>query len=157
MRELDANEYITVLKELTEQGKEVSLLISGDSMTPFLIHHRDLVCFKKKDRKLKKGDMVFFQRSNGQYVMHRIHKIKPEGYYIVGDAQINVEGPVKEEQIFAVITKVRRKGKWIESGDLWWEFFAKVWIRMIPARLVLMRGYGILEKIRSKIWFAKGK
>ena len=42
-----------------------------------------LVCFKKKDRKLKKGDMVFFQRSNGQYVMHRICKVKQGKYYFV--------------------------------------------------------------------------
>lgn len=141
MKCVDTREYVSVLKELTEQGKEVSLLISGNSMSPFLIHQRDYIYFKKTDRKLKKGDMVFYQRDSGQYVMHRIWKVKPEGYYIVGDAQIEIEGPVREDQIFARITKVQRKGKWIEPGDFWWEFFEHVWIRMVPVRRKMMAIY----------------
>lgn len=141
MKCVDTREYVSVLKELTEQGKEVSLLISGNSMSPFLIHQRDYIYFKKTDRKLKKGDMVFYQRDSGQYVMHRIWKVKPEGYYIVGDAQTEIEGPVREDQIFARITKVQRKGKWIEPGDFWWEFFEHVWIRMVPVRRKIMTIY----------------
>lgn len=141
MKCVDTREYVSVLRELTEQGKEVSLLISGNSMSPFLIHQRDYIYFKKPDRKLKKGDMVFYQRDSGQYVMHRIWKVKPEGYYIVGDAQIEIEGPVREDQIFARITKVQRKGKWIEPGDFWWEFFEHVWIRMVPVRRKMMAIY----------------
>ena len=38
--------------------------------------------------------LVFFKRRNGQYIMHRIHHVKPDGYYIVGDAQCMIEGPV---------------------------------------------------------------
>lgn len=141
MKCVDTREYVSVLRELTEQGKEVSLLISGNSMSPFLIHQRDYIYFKKTDRKLKKGDMVFYQRDSGQYVMHRIWKVKPEGYYIVGDAQTEIEGPVREDQIFARITKVQRKGKWIEPGDFWWEFFEHVWIRMVPVRRKMMAIY----------------
>ncbi len=50
----------------------------------------------------------------------------------MGDAQTQIEGPVKREQIFALITKVRRKEKWLEPGDFWWEFFEHVWLHMIP-------------------------
>ena len=79
-------------------------------MSPFLIHERDYVYFQKPDRSLKSGDIVFFQRKTGQYIMHRIWKIKPEGLYIVGDAQTVIEGPVAEEQVFAVITRVQPEG-----------------------------------------------
>lgn len=146
MKVVDTNQYVSVLKELTEQGKEVSLLISGNSMSPFLVHQRDYICFKTPDRKLKKGDMVFYQRENGQYVMHRIYKIRQDGFYIVGDAQMEVEGPIKETQIFAIITKVKRKGKWIGPGNFLWEFFEHVWIRLIPARWILRRIYGELSE-----------
>lgn len=146
MKFVDTNEYVSVLKELTEQGKEVSLIISGSSMSPFLIHQRDYIIFKKPDRELKKGDMVFYQRDTGQYVMHRIWKVKPEGYYIVGDAQIDIEGPVRRDQIFALITKVQRKGKWIEPGDFWWVFFEKVWIRVVPIRRYLVAFYGKIKR-----------
>ena len=130
MKVVDTREYVGMLKELTEEGKEVSMLVFGSSMAPFLIHARDMIYFKKPDRELQKGDIVFFRRKSGQFVMHRIWKIRPEGYYIVGDAQTQIEGPVKREQIFALITKVRRKEKWLEPGDFWWEFFEHVWIRI---------------------------
>lgn len=141
MRVVDTREYVSVMRELVESGKEVSMLVAGTSMTPFLGHQRDYIFFKKPDRELRKGDMVFYQRLSGQYIMHRIWKVKPEGYYIVGDAQTQIEGPVSREQIFAIITKVQRKGKWIGPGDFWWEFFEKVWIRMVPMRPLVMRLY----------------
>ena len=146
MKVVDTREYVGMLKELTEEGREVSMLIAGSSMSPFLIHERDMIYFKKPDRELKKGDMVFFQRRSGQFIMHRIWKVRPEGYYIVGDAQTQIEGPVERDQIFARITKVRRKGKWLEPGDFWWEFFAHVWLHMIPFRHVLMRWYAKVIK-----------
>jgi hypothetical protein len=81
---------------------------------------------------------------NGQFVLHRICKCAPEGFYIVGDAQTVVEGPVGREQIFAVVTKAKRKGKWIQKGDFWWEFFEHVWINMIPLRRVVRSLYGFV-------------
>lgn len=142
MKVVDTKEYVSVLKELVEEGREVSLLISGSSMSPFLIHQRDYIYFKKPDRKLRKGDMVFYQRASGQYVMHRIYRIKKNQYYMIGDAQSEIEGPLCEEQIFARITKVKRKGKMIAPGDFWWEFFEHVWLRMIPLRRIVSCVYG---------------
>lgn len=118
MKVIDTREYVSVLKQLTDDGREVSMRIAGNSMAPFLIHERDTIFFRKPEAKLKKGDMVFFKRRNGQYIMHRIHHVKPDGYYIVGDAQCMIEGPVAGEQIFAVVTKVIRKGKTIQPGGL---------------------------------------
>lgn len=141
MREVDTREYVSVLKELVEEGHQVSLLISGSSMSPFLCHHRDTIYFKQPDRDLKVGDMVFYQRRNGKYVMHRICRIRPEGYYMIGDAQREIEGPLQREQIFALITAVERKGKLIRPGDFWWEFFARVWLRVIPLRGLISRIY----------------
>lgn len=149
MKVVDTNTYISMLRELVEQGKEVSLLITGSSMSPFLIHERDYIYFERPSRRLWKGDMVFYQRDNGQYVMHRIWRVKPDGFYIVGDAQTEIEGPVRGDQIFAVITKVKRDGQWIKPGDFWWEFFEHVWIHMIKVRRPLINFYGKLTKRHS--------
>ena len=145
MRELDAAGYIGTLKELVEEGHEVSLLISGSSMAPFLIHHRDMIYFKAPDRALKRGDMVFFQRESGQFVMHRIRFVKADGYYLIGDGQRETEGPIARERIFAVVTAVRRKGKVIRPGAFTWEFFARVWLRLIPLRGIISRLYARLS------------
>ena len=149
MRYVDTKEYVSVLRELVEEGREVSLLVSGSSMSPFLAHQRDYIYFKKPDQELRKGDMVFYQRRSGQFVMHRIWKVKNGQYYMVGDAQREIEGPLDREQIFAIITKVQRKGKWIEPGDFWWEFFEKVWINIVPVRRVLVKMYGVVYKVKN--------
>lgn len=141
MRYVDARQYISMLRELVKEGNEVSLLITGSSMTPFLFHEKDTVCFKTPDRPLKRGDMVFFQRDDGRFVMHRICRVRPEGYYIVGDAQTEIEGPVREDQIFGLITKVQRRGKWLGPDAFWWRFFATVWLWIIPIRPMIMKTY----------------
>lgn len=148
-RKVDTREYVSVLRDLVREGKEVSMIISGNSMSPFLIHERDSICFKAPWREPRRGDMVFFERSTGQFVMHRILRKKPEGYYIIGDAQKDVEGPVEQEQIFAIITKACRKGKWLKPGDFWWEFFEHVWLRVIPLRRVLVRMYGVACRMKK--------
>ena len=143
---VDTYEYVSVLRQLTEEGKEVSLPISGSSMVPFLVHDRDYIFFKKPNRKLRRGDMVFYQRWNGQFVMHRIYKVKAEGFYIVGDAQTEIEGPIFSDQIFAHVTKVKRKGKIIGPNAFCWKFFEKVWIRIVPIRPMLIWFYTIFLK-----------
>lgn len=138
-------EYVKILEELTHNRKTVGVPISGNSMAPFLISQRDYVIFQKPNRPLKTGDIVFFRRDTGEYILHRISKIRKKQYYILGDAQTQLEGPVREEQIFGLVIKVRRKGKWIDQSDFWWKFFEKVWIRMIPLRPAARKLYGIVK------------
>ena len=145
-RVVDTEAYVSVLRELTEEGKTVSLLISGNSMSPFLIHNRDSIYFRKPEREPRRGDMVFYQRDSGQYVMHRICRARPEGFYLVGDAQTEIEGPIRREQIFGRVVSVRRKGRRIGPGNFWWEFFEHVWIRVIPLRRGMTRAYGLFRK-----------
>ena len=144
VKQVDTREYVSVLREIAEEGKVVSMLIAGSSMAPFLCHNRDYIYFTKPERELRRGDMVFYQRDSGQYVMHRIYRVKHEGYYMVGDAQTQIEGPLRRDQIFAVITQVKRDGKMIRPGDFWWEFFEHIWIRIVPARRIVTSLYGML-------------
>lgn len=141
MRRLDTDAYVSALRDLVNEGKECRLLISGSSMAPFLVHERDSIIFSKPQRELQRGDMVFYQRETGQFVMHRILRVKPEGLYIVGDAQTEIEGPVNPSQVFAVVTRAQRKGKWIGPGDFWWWFFRTVWLRLVPVRKIILKLY----------------
>lgn len=141
-RQVDTQEYVSVLRELVEQGHSVSMMVSGSSMNPFLCHHRDVIYFEKPDRALKAGDMVFYRRENGQYVMHRIVRAGKNGEFdLIGDAQTSIEHGVKRDQIFALVTKVKRKGQEIVPGDFRWFFFARIWPLLIPFRRPIMAGY----------------
>ena len=143
-RLVDTAEYVGVLRGLVEEGHEVSMLVSGSSMSPFLIHLRDTIYFKQPDRPLRAGDIVFYQRDSGQYVMHRILRVRGEVYDIIGDAQTQIERGVRRDQIFAIITRVKRKGKLIGPGDFWWTFFARVWTKLIPLRPLIAWAYARL-------------
>lgn len=135
---IDTKVYLSFLKEMIEQNTDVSIVISGNSMSPFLVNQRDVIYLSKINRKLKKGDLVLYQRLSGQYVVHRIVKVKKSGYYLAGDNQIAIEGPILDKQIFGLVTKVKRKGKWIEAGNFWWEFFEHVWIWVLPWRMIIL-------------------
>lgn len=144
IRRIEVEQYMPAFRELVESGNRVPLLITGSSMTPFLVHERDYLLVGPVPEKLKKGDMAFYVRKNGQYVMHRIQRVDGSGgLYFVGDAQTQVEGPVDREQVFGVVASVRRKGKWITRGSFWWEFFEHVWLNMIPLRPLMLKAYSL--------------
>ena len=149
-RVVDTGAYVSVLRELAESGKTVSMRIAGNSMSPFLVHDRDYIFFTRPEREIRRGDMVFYQRFTGQYGMHRVCRIKDNRYYLVGDAQTKVEGPLYREQIFALITAGKRKGKIVRPGDFWWEFFEHIWVRLIPARRLIVKSYSIISRVFPK-------
>lgn len=144
-RIVDIDTYMPVVRELLSQGRETAIAVTGNSMSPFLIHERDEILISPPDGTWKKGDMAFFVRDNGRYVMHRICKVEKNGdCYFVGDAQQLMEGPIRKDQIFGKITKVKRKGVWIDEKDFWWKFFRRIWINIIPLRPVCVKLYGMV-------------
>lgn len=136
-------EYRTLLATVPQ----LPLLVSGGSMTPFLVHGRDTVFLTKVSRPLQRGDIVLYQRNSGAYVLHRIYAVEDGTFAMVGDAQTLIEHGITAGQIFAVVCAVQRKGCQLAPGSFWWEFFAKVWIRIVPARPTLMRLYGGIRKV----------
>ena len=125
MKMVDTRAYVSMLKALVKQGKEVRMVISGSSMAPFLIHGRDSIFFRAPKRQPGKGDIVFYERPTGQFVVHRICRVHADGYDVIGDAQTEIEHNVHPEQIFAQVTKVERKGKMLVPGTFWWEFLRR--------------------------------
>lgn len=150
MRSVDTREYLSAMENLIVQGETVSIPVSGFSMNPFLADKRDAVLVKRPERDLKRGDIVLYKRRNGQYILHRIWRVKREGYFMVGDAQTGIEGPIKHDQIIGLVEKIRRKGKWIDETDFLWKFFEKIWIRILPLRPVLCKGYSVLSSVQRK-------
>ena len=117
--------------ELTRLKKKLATAMRGHKL---LKDKRDEIVFQKPVKPLKKGDMVFYQRETGPYVMHRIHKITQEGYFISGDNQTVLEGPIKRDQIFAIVTSVQRNGVRLEDKAFVWQFFAGPWRILRPVR-----------------------
>lgn len=153
-RVVDVDEWMKTVRELLELGKEVPVLVTGNSMFPFLVHKRDTVLVKQAGCPLRKGEIVFYQRPSGQYVMHRIIRIDDGKLYLAGDAQTVVEGPLPDHCVFGEIIAVERKGKWIRQGDFWWDFFAGPWLVLRPLRgyilAVRRKAAQIMQVIRGR-------
>ena len=123
---MDIDAYMPVVCELLDQGKEVSLVITGNSMLPFLVHGRDEILIAPADGSWKMGDMAFYRRWNGQYVMHRICGVHKDGSFsLIGDGQFTVEHPIFSSQMFGKITAVKRKANGFGREIFGGSFFAK--------------------------------
>lgn len=137
---------MTQLPELLEAAPSVPLVISGNSMSPFLVHGRDSVYLSRVDSPLKKGDMILYRRDNGAYILHRICRAEGDRYDLVGDAQVLIERGIRADQVIARVTAVRRKGKLLKRGSFWWEFFEKIWLNLVPLRRQIIGAYAGLKK-----------
>lgn len=138
-------EYRRLLEDETIDA--LPLVISGNSMSPFLIHGRDTIYLSRLTRPVRRGDALLYQRHSGSYVFHRVYKVTPEGFTMVGDAQTVLEPGIRQDQVIAIMTRAVRKGKVLEPGCFWWEFFEKVWIRMIPLRRMIHGLYTRLSRV----------
>ena len=134
------------LPELLEKTQAVPLVISGNSMAPFLIHGRDTVYLSRVTRPLKRGDMILYRRDCGAYVLHRICAAEGDTFCLIGDGQQEKEYGIRRDQVIALVTAVRRKGKLLKKGSFLWTLFEKVWIRMIPLRPAALGIYGFCKR-----------
>ena len=137
--EILLEEYRHLLND--ENITALPLVISGNSMSPFLVHGRDTVYLSRLDRPAKRGDVLLYKRESGAYILHRVYKVEKDSYTMVGDAQTQLEQGIRQDQIIAIMTSALRKGKLQEKGSFWWEFFEKLWIRIIPLRPILTKIY----------------
>ena len=58
----------------------------GDSMLPLIRQGKDLLLIARKpEGRLRKYDVPLYRRDSGQYVLHRILKVRENDYVICGD------------------------------------------------------------------------
>lgn len=141
--ELLLEEYRKLLQE--ENVKELPLTITGNSMSPFLIHGRDTVFLSRLTRPVRRGDVLLYRRDNGDYVLHRVYAVTPESYTMVGDAQTELEHGIRSDQVVAVMTRATRKGKSLHPGTFWWNFFETIWLWLLPLRRPIHKLYTIIK------------
>lgn len=144
--EILMEEYRRLLKD--PQITSLPLVITGNSMSPFLIHGRDTVYLSRIERPVRRGDVILYQRKDGAYILHRVYAAEKDTYTMVGDGQYQMEPGIRREQMIAVMTAADRKGRRQEPGCFWWEFFEKVWIRMVGVRRFIRPVY---DRIRRRI------
>jgi len=151
IKNIKMSQLSCLIGELLERDSLVRVTVTGNSMYPFLRHGIDSVLLAKRWARTKKGDIVLTRRDDGNYVLHRVMKIKGGSFFIMGDSQDRPEGPLDMGQIAAVVVKVYRKGREIPCSSLSWRMLSRIWTAVIPLRRSIIRGYLTAAGIRSAI------
>ena len=133
---------------ISEQGKLVYTNV-GDSMYPF-IKPRDLLVIEKINSPLKKYDVPLYKRDTGQYVLHRIVKIKNGEYYICGDNRAHLERGIEDRHILGLLTEIVRDGKTISVYSSRYRFYTS----LLPFRRFIIRIKNKNKALKKKL---KGK
>lgn len=123
------------IEEILESGKAVQIKPRGYSMYPVIVPGRDEVIVQKEDpAKLKRGDVAMYRREGSILVIHRIWKKDEKGFYMVGDNQTEIEGPLRTDQIKGKMVALIRNGKEIDVREIRYRILCSIWLFMRPVR-----------------------
>lgn len=132
------------IEALLEQGEVIQIHPQGYSMYPLFRSGKDEAVIGKADvSRLRRGDVVLYRRENSILVLHRIWAKKPEGFYMIGDNQMEVEGPLKPGQIKGILLAFIRNGRKISTNNICYIIIGRLWMAAKPLR-------GIVRKIRQR-------
>ena len=133
-----------------EKGGRSSLLVTGISMYPILRHRRDTVELVKPER-LRRGDLVLYQRDSGQYILHRIITRPKDGAFICSGDNQWVAEQVRSQQVIALVDTYLRDGKRICAHSLGCRLYVWVWVGLFPVRRPLLWLRRRLGRIRYQL------
>lgn len=126
------------IEDLLAQGNTIQIHPQGYSMYPMFIPGRDEAVIGRADTdKLHRGDVVLYRRENSILVLHRIWAKKPEGFYMIGDNQMEVEGPLRPEQIKGVLLAFIKKGRKISVKNPFYIMVSRLWMLAKPLRAIV--------------------
>ncbi len=90
-----------------KEGGQFVLYPRGTSMNPTIYEGKDCVVLTEL-KEPKQYDIVLYKRLSGQFVLHRIMKVKNGNYTMCGDNQYIFEKGIKRDQILAVVEEIRK-------------------------------------------------
>jgi len=148
-------------EEILARDESVQFSTTGYSMYPLLNPDKkdQVIVEPLGERKLKRGDVVLYRRdgekghtdeegfAEGILVLHRIHHRKGDAYYLVGDNQNQVEGPLRRDQLRGIMTYRVRRGKRLSVKNPLYLASTGLWLLVCPIRPKLMRMAEILKNL----------
>lgn len=120
------NEMAPLICEALEKNGEVSFVSTGRSMLPVIRDRKDTITLTKPPRNIKQGDVAFYRRDNGQYILHRVMFVNADTYVMRGDNQWDNEYNVRRDQIIGVLKAFERNGKVHNVTDRSYQTYVKL-------------------------------
>jgi signal peptidase len=148
VKRVKSREIFPVIQELLNQGGKAWITVTGTSMFPFLREERDSVQLVQASYEdISKGDIVLILRKTGYYVLHRVIRKKDGMFFIIGDAQRWIEGPLLPRQLIARVESVKRGNRIIRCNTVWWRTLTGIWLNIVPLRFYILRGLRLISRL----------
>ena len=150
---MSPKEALPKIEALIQEGISCPVVVTGNSMRPFLRSGEDTVIVSPVTGKIKRGDILLYRRcgfrttvssspgspnENPVPILHRVHNVRSDYYLMVGDAQVKKE-PVPTDRVIGVVTQVLKKSKRIPVTDGFLRFKVFLWQLIRPLRPLILR------------------
>lgn len=139
------------IEALLKAGNMIRMRPQGTSMYPMFVSPLDEAVIAPVDiKRLKRGDVVVYRRdpqAGGLLVMHRIYRRAGDDFYMVGDNQSVIEGPLRADQMRGILVEWVRKGRTYSVKHMGYRIFFGLWLWMLPLRDPIHR---MLARLRGR-------
>ena len=121
-------------------------------MMPLIRQGRDLMVISgKPSGRLKKYDVPLYRRDNGQYVLHRILKVRDNDYVICGDNRWNREYGITDGHMIGVLSAVIRNGKTVSVTDRKYLLYVHLWCDLFYLRALILWCLKLPGRIKRRV------
>ena len=121
------SDYEDLIREVLASGGEFRLYPHGISMLPLLRQGRDSVSLRQVDSPIRKGDILFYQRPDGSFVLHRVRAVTPNGLTLMGDNQTLPERGVSPDWVIGRVTRIFRDDKEVTCDGMGYRLYLLLW------------------------------
>ena len=142
------SDYDSLIREVLSSGGEFRLYPHGTSMLPLLRQGRDSVSLRQVDSPIRKNDILFYQRPDGSYVLHRVRTVTPKELTMWGDNQTAPERGVCPDWIIGRVTRIFRDDKEVSCDGSRYRRYLGLW-QFAFIRGLLLKLYHFLERRRK--------
>lgn len=142
---------MTRFEDVIERDGRLVYTNVGDSMRPLIRQDRDILIIEKPRGRLKKYDVPLYKRDSGQYVLHRVLKVRENDYVICGDNRYSKEYGITDRHIIGVLTAVVRDGKEIPITDWRYRLYVHLWYDLFPIRAFIFKATHLPKWLKRKL------
>ncbi len=131
--------FFSHICDLLDHGKDVTFVVKGSSMRPFIEGGKDSVTLRKSE--FACGDAVLARLAGDHYVLHRVESIEGDKITLKGDGNLSGREKCLSSDVMGKVILVTKKDgrKVVDVSDARYKRRVQRWVRSpyIFRRIVL--------------------
>ena len=150
----------STFEEQLRQNRKLLYTNVGDSMLPLIKEHRDVLVIERPKEwdvlpvdgtaKLSRLDIPLYRRDSGQYVLHRVLRVRKDDYVLCGDNRFQREYGISDRHVIGVLTAVIKNGRTIPVTKGKYRFYAHLWCDFFGIRALILFARTLTLKLVRK-------